>query len=65
MPGWHCHICLLPCLMRPALLPAVPLCCAGGRTALHWAAHHGMVKVLEELLSKGDASGVDAVDEAG
>lgn len=42
-----------------------PHCVAGGRTALHWAAHHGMVKVLEEILAKVDASSVDAADESG
>ena len=40
---------------------------AGGRSALHWAAHHGLGTVLHKLLSApgGGSVDVDAVDEAG
>ena len=51
------------CLLQMSLLS--PTALAGGRTTLHWAAHHGMVKVLEEILGKVDASDVDAADELG
>lgn len=39
---------------------------AGGRTALHWAAHHGMARVLSKLLeAPGAAEDVNGEDESG
>lgn len=37
----------------------------GGRTALHWAAHHGMTGVLRRLLAGAGAADIDAEDSAG
>lgn len=36
-----------------------------GRTALHWAAHHGMTRVLQGLLEGGGGRGVQDVDDEG
>lgn len=57
---------------RQSLLNAVsatstntPHHAAGGRSALHWAAHHGFASVLRSLLEQGGAADMDAEDEAG
>lgn len=37
----------------------------GGRTALHWAAYHGMAGVLRQLLAGAGAADIDAEDATG
>lgn len=37
---------------------------AEGRTAVHWAAHHGLSQALSKLLKGADAD-IDAEDAAG
>lgn len=53
---------------RPTCQPLPPAPCppaAEGRTAVHWAAHHGLSNALHTLLEGAAAADVDAEDAAG